>query len=281
LDRKSRIGTLVIRGPEGAQPESVPAVREAGADWWPLRVFREIDHSLLHLRFNEPEIGLLILKSQGDLDAVRRVDDIFARFSQDWFIHETLLLMKRTLKRLDLTSRSIFALIEPGSCFAGSLLELALAADRSYMLDSPDRNVQVATSSLNSGLLPMSNGLSRLQCRFPGQPSPVEAIVAARNPFSAREAEEAGLVTLAIDDIDYADDVRVAIEERASISPDALTAMEACLRFAGPETMETRIFGRLSAWQNWVFSRPNAIGEKGALTLYGKPSRPVFDWTRT
>ncbi|PYV10438.1 MAG: benzoyl-CoA-dihydrodiol lyase, partial [Acidobacteria bacterium] len=199
--------------------------------------------------------------------------------ADDWLAREVRHAMKRALKRLDHTARTVMALVEPGSCCAGSLLEIALAADRSYMLD--DDRVRVALSALNRDAFPMSNGLSRLQSRFLADPARVERILGHDAPFSAREAEEAGLVTFAIDDVDYEDDVRVAIEERASLSPDALTGMEASLRFAGPETLETKIFGRLSAWQNWIFTRPNAVGERGALTLYGSPDRPVFDWKRT
>jgi benzoyl-CoA-dihydrodiol lyase len=233
------------------------------------------------LRFNEPEIGLILLKSEGDLRRVCEIDAALARFSSDWLVNEILLMIKRTLKRLDWTARTIFALIEPGSCFAGSMLELALAADRSYMLDSNGGDVRIAVTPLNQGCFPMSNGLSRLQSRFLGEPQRAAEALSRSEPLSACDAEEAGLVTFAIDEIDYEDDVRVAIEERASLSPDALTGMEANLRFAGPETMETKIFGRLSAWQNWIFTRSNATGKHGALTLYGKPERPAFDWRRT
>jgi len=236
---------------------------------------------LLHLRLNEPEIGLLILKTEGDMEAVRKIDETLAKESEDWFVNEVLLFMNRTLKRLDVTSRTIFALIEPGSCFAGSLLELALAADRSYMMESPDEEVSIALTSVNRRFFPMWNGLTRLQTRFLNEPERAESVFSLPQPMNPSDAEKAGLVTFALDDIDYEDDVRVAIEERASLSPDALTGMEANLRFAGPETMETKIFGRLSAWQNWIFVRPNAVGEQGALKLYGSPQRPGFDWKRT
>ena len=281
IDQNARVATLIVKGPSENQPGNASAIREAGSDFYPLQAFREIDHALLHLRFNEPEVGVLLIKTEGNLDAVRKLDEILAKEREDWFVHEVLLLMKRTLKRLDLMSRTIFALIEPGSCFAGSLLELALAADRSYMLDNPDEEVQVALTSLNREFFPMSNGLTRLQTRFVANPEQVESILKLKDPMGPREAEKNGLVTFAIDDLDYEDDIRVAIEERASLSPDALTGMEANLRFAGPETMETKIFGRLSAWQNWIFIRPNAVGEQGALKLYGSPQRPVFDWKRT
>jgi benzoyl-CoA-dihydrodiol lyase len=281
IDRGLRVATLTVRAPGQDQPEELSAIHEAGADFWPLRVFREIDHALLHLRFNEPEIGLILLKSEGDLQRILGIDATLARFSGDWLVNEILLMIKRTLKRLDWTARTIFALIEPGSCFAGSLLELALAADRSYMLDSSAADVRIAVTPLNHGYFPMSNGLSRLRSRFLGNPDKAAGAFVGSEPMSAREAEKAGLVTFAIDEIDYEDDVRVAVEERASLSPDALTGMEANLRFAGPETIETKIFGRLSAWQNWIFTRANATGKHGALTLYGKPERPEFDWRRT
>jgi benzoyl-CoA-dihydrodiol lyase len=281
LNREARTGTLVVKAPTGPLPDSVSAIHAAGSDFWPLRTFREIDHALLHLRFNEPEIGLLVIKTEGDSEAVRKMDEILEKHKEDWFVNEILLFMKRTLKRLDLTSRTIFALIEPGSCFAGSLLELALCADRSYMLDSPDEEVTIGLTALNRESFPMSNGLTRIQTRFLGTPDHAEALFSLPQLIGPREAEKAGLITFAIDDLDYEDDVRVAIEERASLSPDALTGMEANLRFAGPETMETKIFGRLSAWQNWIFIRPNAVGEQGALKVYGSPQRPVFDWKRT
>jgi len=279
LDRKRRTATLTVRGPDSGEPQTVNGIHAAGADFWPLRAFREIDHALLHLRFNEPEIGVVILKTQGDPDQMLHIDRALSELTDDWLINEILLFIKRTLKRLDLTSRTLFALIEPGSCFAGTLFELALAADRSYALDQDD--VRVALSPLNDGAFPMSNGLSRLHSRFLANPGRTQDFISRAGLLSAREAERVGLVTAAVDELDYADDIRVAVEERASLSPDALTGMEASLRFAGPETMETKIFGRLSAWQNWIFSRPNAVGKSGALTLYGKPDRPSFDWRRT
>jgi benzoyl-CoA-dihydrodiol lyase len=281
MDRPRRVATLLIKAPSANQPGNAASICEAGSDFWPLRTFREIDHALLHLRFNEPEIGVLLLKTEGDLEAVQKMDEILSRESRHWFVNEILLLMKRTLKRLDVTSRTIFALIEPGSCFAGSLLELALAADRSYMLDSPNEEVRIALTSLNREFFPMGNGLTRIQTRFLADPDHSESVFSLPQPMDPRDAEKAGLITFSIDDLDYEDDVRVAIEERASLSPDALTGMESNLRFAGPETMETKIFGRLSAWQNWIFIRPNAVGEQGALKLYGSPQRPAFDWKRT
>ncbi|HSE42461.1 MAG TPA: 2,3-epoxybenzoyl-CoA dihydrolase [Acidobacteriota bacterium] len=281
IDRSGRVATLLVRGPEDGLPETLPAILELGSNYYPLQAFREIDRALLHLRFNEPEIGLLTLKTQGNIDKVRKMDETLAAHSKNWFVNEILLFMKRTLKRLDQTARSMFALIEPGSCFAGSLFELALAADRSYMLDNPDEEVFIELTSLSSGFFPMANGLSRLSSRFQSEREAAEKIIEKQQRYSPSEALEAGLVTFAIDDIDYEDDVRVAIEERVSLSPDALTGMEANLRWGGPETMETKIFARLSAWQNWIFTRPNAVGERGALTLYGKPERPTFDFKRT
>jgi benzoyl-CoA-dihydrodiol lyase len=236
---------------------------------------------LLRLRINEPEIGTVVLRAEGDQSAVLAVDATLLAHREHWLVREITLLMKRTLKRLDLTARTFFAFVEPGSAFAGSLFELALAADRIYMLhDDAEENV-VALSGMNGGPLPMSNGLTRLQTRFLGEPDKAAELVAHREPFNAAEAEEAGLVTFAPDEIDWDDEVRIAVEARAAFSPDAMTGLEANLRFAGPETMETKIFGRLTAWQNWIFQRPNAVGEKGALKSYGQQGRPEFDWKRT
>lgn len=279
IDRSLRTATLSVRGPGKTQPRDLAEIHRAGSSFWPLQTFREMDDALLHLRFNEPEIGLIVIKTSGDPERVLEIDALLERFSRDWLVNEILLMMKRTLKRLDLTAKSVFACIEAGSCFAGSLLELALASDRSYMLDSS--GIHISISPLNCGLFPMSNGLSRIQTRFLSNPERAADLLQRSRHFPAQEAQNAGLVTFAIDEIDYADDVRLAMEERASLSPDALTGMEANLRFAGPETMETKIFGRLSAWQNWIFTRSNATGQKGALTLYGKPERPSFDWRRT
>ncbi|HLY15815.1 MAG TPA: 2,3-epoxybenzoyl-CoA dihydrolase [Bryobacteraceae bacterium] len=253
----------------------------AGADYSPLRAFREFDDALLRLRFNDDEIGLVILKTRGDLETVRRMDRELYDNCADWLANETLLLMARTLRRLDLTARSLFAVVDEGSCFAGSLLEIALAADRIYMLRDQKGSVRMASSPLNGGRLPMTHGPSRLQVRFLAEPARAEEIVNESQPFDTDAAEEAGLVTASVDEIDWEDGLRVAVEERASLSPDALTGMEANLRFAGAETQDSKVFGRLSAWQNWIFSRPNATGERGALTLYGKPERPRFNWRRT
>jgi benzoyl-CoA-dihydrodiol lyase len=281
LNRDKRTAELIVHAPGGPQPATVDAIVAAGDQFWPLRAFRELDDALLRLRLNEPQIGTVVIKTEGDPEAVLAVDRTLAANQSHWLAREITLLMKRTLKRLDLTSRSFFALIEPGSAFAGSLFELALAADRSYMLADPDRDSFVWLSPMNGGLLPMSNGLSRLQTRFLGDAAGVTALLARAEPFSAADAVAAGLVTFAPDDMDWEDEVRLAIEARAAFSPDALTGLEANLRFAGPETLETKIFGRLTAWQNWIFQRPNAVGEKGALQAYGQQGRPEFDWKRT
>ncbi len=281
IDLKRRTAELMVRGPEGEPPESVEALHKAGCDFWTLAMARELDDALCQLRFNYETVGLLILKTTGDPERVLAFDRALARLADNWLAREIILKLRRMLKRLDLTARSLFALIEPGSCFAGSLLELALAADRSYMLAGAEPPVRLGLGPLNGGLLPMSNGLSRLETRFLGDPTRVQRILEHKELFDAEEAEEHGLVTFVPDELDWDDEVRIAIEERAGFSPDAMTGMEASLRFPGPETMETKIFGRLTAWQNWIFQRPNAVGEKGALTLYGKPSLPEFDWRKT
>ena len=284
LDRAKRVATLTISGPDTDQPDTVDAVVAAGDSFWPLRAFRELDDALLRLRMNEPLIGTIVVKTRGDREKVLAVDETLLACREHWLVREIVNLIKRTLKRMDLTSRSFFALIEPGSCFAGTLFELALAADRSYMLDDPDEDTAIALSPMNAGPLPMSNGLTRLQTRFLARPQTVAELLPAGAPsrtFGPEEALEAGLVSFTPDELDWEDEVRLAIEGRAALSPDALTAMEANLRFAGPETMETKIFGRLTAWQNWIFIRPNAVGEKGALTTYGSQSRPEFDFNRT
>ncbi|HEY8074193.1 MAG TPA: benzoyl-CoA-dihydrodiol lyase, partial [Labilithrix sp.] len=242
----------------------------------------ELDDALLELRFNRPTVGVVALRTEGDAKNVLAVDAMLAKYKDDGLVRETALHIKRVLKRLDLTAKSFFALGEPGSCFAGTLLELALAADRFYMKDSEDEPTSVATSPMNAGPYPMANGLTRLQTRFLADPSRVARVLEEfATPKETPAAMKGGLVTFAPDDIDWDDEIRIAFEERAAMSPDAMTGMEASLRFAGPETMETKIFGRLSAWQNWIFQRPNAVGEKGALTLYGKPERPEFNWQRT
>jgi benzoyl-CoA-dihydrodiol lyase len=280
IDRAQRIARLIVRAPEGPQPDTPEAILAAGDQFWALRGFRELDDAILRLRVNEPTIGTVVLKTEGDPQLVMAVDRTLDRHKDHWLVREIIHHVKRTLKRLDLTSRSLFALVEPGSAFAGTLAELARAADRSYMLDDPDRPTHIQLSAMNAGPLTMGNGLTRLQVRFLAAPARVDDVLSHEGPFDAREAADAGLVSFAPDEIDWDDEVRLAIEARAAFSPDALTGMEANLRFAGPETMETKIFGRLTAWQNWIFQRPNAVGPKGALTSYGTSGRPEFDWGR-
>jgi benzoyl-CoA-dihydrodiol lyase len=280
IDRGRRVAEVTIEGPAAGEPSTPDAIRAAGDRFWPLRAFRELDDAVLRLRFNEPEIGTVIVRAIGDADAVLAVDQTLTLHADHWLVREIRHLIKRTLKRIDLTARSFFALVEPGSAFAGTLFEVALACDRIYMLDDPDRRNTVALTALNDGAYPMSNGLPRLRVRFLGEPASVDAAFAHDGPFDAGEALAAGLVSFAPDDLDWEDEVRLAVEERAALSPDALTGMEANLRFAGPETLETKIFGRLTAWQNWIFQRPNAVGERGALKAYGREGRPQFDWRR-
>ena len=280
LHRDKRYAELTMRAPENAQPTDANEIQKLGDAWWPLQAFRELDNALLHLRTNEPEIGLVILRTTGNAENVLAVDRTLTEQREHWLVRETLLFMARTLRRLDLTAKSFFALIEPGSCFAGSLLELALAADRTYMLNDPAHPIEISTSELNAGALPMSNGLTRLQSRFLAEPKQVETVLQTAR-FDTEAADDAGLITAAPDDLDWDDEIRLAIEERTSLSPDALMGMEANLRFAGAETHDTKIFGRLTAWQNWIFQRPNAVGENGALTNYGKPTQAKFDYKRT
>jgi benzoyl-CoA-dihydrodiol lyase len=281
IDRARRVCDLTIAAPGSAQPSTPEEFLAAGDQAWALRAFRELDDAILRLRLNEPEIGTILLRASGDQAAVLDVDRALDAHRGHWLVREIIGQIRRTLKRLDLTARSMFAIIEPGSAFAGTLFELALAADRSYMLDPADEPNQVRLSAMNAGSYPMSTALSRLQVRFLGEPDRVADVLAHEGPFDASAALAAGLVSFAPDDIDWDDEVRLAIEERTAFSPDALTGMEANLRFAGPETMETKIFGRLTAWQNWIFQRPNAVGERGALTVYGREGRPQFDWKRT
>ena len=280
LEPARRTAHLTVRSPDGPAL-STAEIRDARSAWWPMQCFRELDLALLHLRFNAPEIGLVLVRTQGDASAVLDTDASLAEHAEDWFVSEVRHLVRRTLKRMDMTAKSFIAVVEPGSCFAGTLFELLLACDRSYMLDDPSRPNRVQLSEMNAGAYPMGNGLSRLATHFLGEPERVDAALEHDGAFDAADALDAGLVTFAPDDIDWEDEVRLAVEERASLSPDALTGMEANLRFAGPETMETKIFARLSAWQNWIFQRPNAVGPRGALTSYGKPMRPEFDWRRT
>jgi len=281
IDRSRRVATVTVRAPEGQLPNTPQAIHAAGDQFWPLRAFRELDDAILRLRQQEPEIGVIVFKTTGDPAKVLEAYRILREHRNHWLAREIINFMKRTLKRVDLTARSLFAIIEPGNAFAGSLFELALAADRQYMLDDPDQRNTVQLSEMNAGPLPMSNGLTRLKVRFLAEPSKVDDALVHGKPFGPQEAMDAGLVSFAPDELDWDDEVRLAIEGRAAFSPDALTGMEANLRFAGPETMETKIFGRLSAWQNWIFQRPNAVGPKGALTTYGSNERAEFDYGRT
>ncbi|MGN6131879.1 MAG: hypothetical protein ACTHOK_16175, partial [Nocardioidaceae bacterium] len=288
IDRDARRVDLTVHGPSDAPPADADAVRAQGADYWPLAVTRALDDLVLRLRTNEPELGTWVLRTEGDLDAVLAYDEQLRALAEDWFVNEVNHYWKRTLKRLDVTSRSLIAVIEPGSCFAGLLLELALACDRQYMLEGvyedvdPDADpATVVLTAGNDGAFPMGNGLSRLASRFYGHD---EDLASAREllgeRLDAQQAEAAGLVTMALDDIDFSDEIRIVLEERASLSPDALTGMEANHRFVGPETLETKIFGRLTAWQNWIFIRPNASGPDGALRRYGTGQRGSYDYKR-
>ena len=280
IDRDRRVATLTVTGPSGHIPADGDEVHAMGDQFWALRAFRELDDAILRLRILEPLIGTVVIKTRGDQDAMLRVDEMLLADRDHWLVREIVHFIKRTLKRVDLTSRSFFALIEPGSCFAGTLFELALAADRAYMLDDPEQHNTIALSAMNGGPLPMSNALTRLQTRFLAQPEQVDKVLERGEPFDPQEALDAGLVSFAPDELDWDDEVRLAIESRAALSPDALTGMEANLRFAGPETMETKIFARLSAWQNWIFQRPNATGPEGALKLYGTGKQSKYDRKR-
>lgn len=284
IDRARRTATFTVKAPTTAQPTDVAGIEAAGAAWWPMQMARELDDAILEMRTNEPDVGTWLLKTEGDAQAVLACDAALRAHRDHWFVREVTGLLRRTLARLDVSSRSLFALIEPGSCFAGTLAELAFAADRIYMLALPAdaaRAPRLHLSELNFGTYPMVNGQSRLARRFYEEEAPLAAARAAiGQALGADQALALGLVTSAPDDIDWGDEVRLAIEERAAMSPDALTGLEANLRFAGRETMETRIFGRLSAWQNWIFQRPNAVGERGALKVYGKGDKAVFDLNR-
>jgi benzoyl-CoA-dihydrodiol lyase len=281
VDAPARTASVVVRAPTGEEPQTPEELAEAGSNAWALRVWRELDDALLDLRFNRPKVGVVALKTAGDGHRVLAVDRMLTEHRADRLVHEVTLLMRRVLRRLDNTAKSFFALIEPGSSFVGALMEIALSADRIYMLDPREEKNEVLLSPMNAGALPMYNGLSRLESRFLGDPGRAARLVEQAGPFDAKSALRAGLATFAPDDIDWDDEIRIAFEERASLSPDAMTGMEASLRHGGPETMATKIFGRLSAWQNWIFQRNNAVGPRGALSLYGKPERPEFDFTRT
>ncbi|OGL04871.1 MAG: benzoyl-CoA-dihydrodiol lyase [Candidatus Rokubacteria bacterium RIFCSPLOWO2_02_FULL_68_19] len=286
IDRDRRVADVTVAGPAGPPPTTLQGIHALGVSFWPLALARELDDLILHLRTNEEEIGIWVFRTAGSADLVEACDRLLAEHQGDWLAREIRLYWKRTAKRLDVSSRSIFALIEPGACFVGTLLELALAADRSYMLSGARQGdgrppAMVRLSELNFGAYPMPNGLTRLANRFLAEPGQVEKLkVLIGKDLDAAGAAEAGLVTFTPDDIDWEGEVRLAIEERAAFSPDALTGMEASLRFGGPETLETKIFGRLSAWQNWIFQRPNAVGPKGALGLYGTGQRSDFDRRR-
>jgi benzoyl-CoA-dihydrodiol lyase len=283
IDRDNSTATCTIDGPTGPPPRNVDAAHELGADFWPLALARELEDAILHLRFNEETIRTWIFRTRGDSSLVASHDASLAANAGDWLIREIRLYLKRTMKRIDVSSRSIFALIEPGSCFCGTLLELALASDRIYMLRGVREGdeslpAKIAPTEMNFGAMPMGNGLTRLQSRFQSAPDRVDQLRARiGEQFEADAAGELGLVTFTPDDIDWDDEVRLAVEERAAFSSDALTGMEASLRFGGPETLESKIFARLSAWQNWIFQRPNAVGDKGALKVYGTGTRPEFD----
>jgi benzoyl-CoA-dihydrodiol lyase len=284
IDRARRTATFVIAAPQGPQPTDIAGIEAAGADWYPLAMARELDDAILEMRTNELEIGTWLLKTRGDAAAVLATDATLLAHRDHWLVRETIGLLRRTFARLDVSSRSLFALIDQDTCFAGTLLELALACDRSYQLALPDDPAAaplITVSEANFGLYPMVTGQSRLQRRFYDEQPALEAVRGrAGQPLSADEAMALGLITSNPDDIDWADEIRIAVEERVAMSPDALTGLEANLRFNGPENLFTRVFGRLTAWQNWIFQRPNAVGEKGALKVYGKGDKAAFDWNR-
>ena len=284
IDRGARVATFTIQGPGDGEPGTIAAIEAQGAAWYPLALARELDDAILSMRTNELDIGVWLIKTEGDVEAALALDATLGALRSHWLVRETIGYLRRTFSRLDVTSRSLFALIDEGSCFAGSLMELALACDRIYHLALPggeERAPRVALSQANFGDYPMASGQSRVGRRFYDQKPALEALKGnIGRPLDAEAAFALGLATSIPDDIDWADEIRIAIEERASLSPDALTALEANLRFDGPETLATRVFGRLTAWQNWIFQRPNAVGEKGALKVYGKGEKAAFDWNR-
>jgi benzoyl-CoA-dihydrodiol lyase len=282
VDRKARVATLTVRAPSGPQPESIEEIVEVGAAWWPLAMARELDDAILLLRTNELEIGTWVIKTEGNASDVLTMDETIARHSAHWFVREVIGMLRRTLARLEVSSRTIFALVESGSCFAGTLLDLALAADRTYMLaPSQKSGPTITVSRANFGLYPTVAGVNRLHARFYGDEGEISRVrQASGRELAASEAVALGLITAAPDELDWNDEIRIAIEERTSLSPDASTGMEASLRFGSGETMETRIFGRLSAWQNWIFIRPNAVGEAGALRVFGTGTKARFNWER-
>jgi len=281
IDTAGRSVTLTVRAPSAVSARSLAEIEAEGVNWWPLKMARELDDAILNLRTNHLDLGLWQLRTEGDAAVVLEIDETLGTHRDHWFVRETIGMLRRTLGRIDVSSRSLFALIEPGSCFAGTLLEIALAADRSYMLDDPERPNHIAVSVMNFGPLPMVNGLSRIAARFYQEADPISAVAERKGALlTPAEALELGLVTEIPDDLDWADEIRIAIEERVALSPDALTGLEANLRFGPVENMNTRIFGRLTAWQNWIFNRPNAVGEAGALKLFGSGKKSQFDWNR-
>ena len=284
VDRTARIATITVKAPAGAIESTPAAIEAAGANWWPLKFARELDDAILNLRTNELETGTWVFKTRGDAHHVMQADAVLETQQAHWLVRETTGLLRRTLARIDVTSRSLIALVDQGSCFAGTFYELALAADRIYMLDlpdAPDAAPVLQLDAANFGRYPMVNGLTRLQTRFNEDADTIAQLQGLKDsPLRADQALGLGLVTLTPDDIDWEDEIRIMLEERASLSPDAMTGMEASLRFPGKETMETRVFGRLSAWQNWIFIRPNAVGEEGALKLFGTGKKAKFDWKR-
>ncbi|NMG45676.1 2,3-epoxybenzoyl-CoA dihydrolase [Aromatoleum toluvorans] len=281
IDADGRTVTLTVRAPAAVTAKTAAEIEAQGIKWWPLQMARELDDAILNLRTNHLDVGLWQLRTEGDAQVVLDIDATIDANRDNWFVRETIGMLRRTLARIDVSSRSLYALIEPGSCFAGTLLEVALAADRSYMLDAAEAKNVIGLSAMNFGTFPMVNGLSRIAARFYQEEAPVAAVKAKQGSLlSPAEAMELGLVTAIPDDLDWAEEVRIAIEERAALSPDALTGLEANLRFGPGETMNTRIFGRLSAWQNWIFNRPNAVGENGALKLFGSGKKAQFDWNR-
>jgi benzoyl-CoA-dihydrodiol lyase len=281
IDKAGRVATVTVSAPARAQPADVAGILALGAAWWPLQMARELDDAILSLRTNQLELGTWLLKTQGSIDHVLAVDAALEKNRSHWFVRETVGMIRRTFARLDVSSRTLFALIEPGSCFAGTLAELAFAADRTYMLEVDENPPTIAVSALNFDVYPRVDGLGRVAARFYNEAAAVERVRAAiGTKLSAQAALDLGLVTAAPDEIDWEDEIRIAVEERASMSPDALTGMEANLRFGVTETMETRVFGRLSAWQNWIFNRPNAVGEGGALKVYGSGAKAKFNWER-
>jgi benzoyl-CoA-dihydrodiol lyase len=284
LNYEDRTAALTVKAPAEGGPQSAAEIEALGAAWWPLQMARELDDAILMLRTNNPEIGTILLKTAGEAGPVLAAGKALAANLDNWFVRETAGMLGRTLARLDVSSRSLFAIVDAGSCFAGILAELMLAADRSYMLDdteAPEESPKVVLDEINFGLFTMPNGVSRIHAHYQGEEAAIGAAhAAAGTPLDAAAAAELGLVTFTPDELDWDDEVRIAVEERASLSPDALTGMEASLRFGGEETMHTKVFGRLTAWQNWIFNRPNSVGEKGALRLYGTGSKPSFNWER-